>query len=264
MKLAANLSLLYAREPLADAMRDAKQHGFDAVEILFPYAESPAVLATQLRQHDLQLVLVNTPLGPNGEKGLAAIPGREDDFFKGLEQTLAVCRATGCRLVHVMAGQPHAGQHNDALATLKRNLRQAVPLARDAGVVLTLEALNRDDMPGYLYWQPGQVLKVLQELDSPQLGLQFDFYHTQKEGLDLLTEIDACMGWIRHVQFAHPVGRHEPDLADPAVRAALLRLQATGYTGHVGAEYRPATTAADGFGWVPAWHRLLADAGASS
>lgn len=264
MNLGANLSLLYAGEPLADAMHQAKQHGFDAVEILFPYGESPALLAAQLREHGLQLVLVNTPLGPNGEKGLAAIPGREDDFLRGLEQALAVCRATGCRLVHVMAGQPAAGRHEAARDTLLQNLGHAVPLARDAGVVLTLEALNRDDMPGYLYWQPRQALDVLHELDSPQLGLQFDLYHTQKEGLDLLAEIDACADWIRHVQFAHPVGRHEPDLTDPAVRAALLRLQAIGFRGHVGAEYRPARAAADGYGWMREYHDLLAGTGASS
>lgn len=264
MKLGANLSLLYAGEPLDTAMGQATQHGFEAVEILFPYADTPDALAGQLARHQLQLVLVNTPLGPNGEKGLAAIPGREDDFFHALEQALAVCRATGCRLVHVMAGQPAAGQREAARDTLLQNLGHAVPLARDAGVVLTLEALNRDDMPGYLYWQPRQVLNVLNEIDSPQLGLQFDLYHTQKEGLDLLAEIDACADWIRHVQFAHPVGRHEPDLTDPAVRAALLRLQAIGFRGHVGAEYRPAGTAAEGYGWMRDYRDLLAGAGASS
>lgn len=264
MKLSANLSLLYAGEPLNTAMSQAKQHSFEAVEILFPYTESPAALAGQLARHCLQLVLVNTPLGPNAEKGLAAIPRREDDFFRGLEQSLNVCRATGCRLVHVMAGQPAADQRDAARDTLLQNLRKAVPLARDAGVMLTLEALNRDDMPGYLYWQPRQVLNVLQELNSPQLGLQFDLYHTQKERLDLLAETNACASWIRHVQFAHPVGRHEPDLTDPAVRGALLRLQNIGFTGHVGAEYRPATTAAEGYGWMRAYHDLLADTGASS
>lgn len=264
MKLSANLSLLYADETLETAMREAKKHGVEAVEVLFPYAVTPDALASLLAYHRLQLVLVNTPLGPNGEKGLAAIPGCEDDFLRALERALDVCRATGCRLVHVMAGQPEADQHEAALDTLLQNLAHAVPLARDAGVVLTLEALNRDDMPGYFYWQPRQVLNILQELGSPQLGLQFDFYHTQKEGLDVLAEINACADWIRHVQFAHPVGRHEPDLTDPGVRAALLRLRDIGFQGHVGAEYRPARTAAEGYGWMRQYHKLLDGPEASS
>ncbi|KAK78194.1 TIM barrel protein, partial [Bordetella bronchiseptica] len=106
MKLAANLTLLYPGLPLAARMAAAREDGFAGVEILFPYDLPPEQLAAQLREHGLALALVNTPLGPAGEKGLACVPGREADFAAALDQALAVCRATGCRIVHAMAGMP--------------------------------------------------------------------------------------------------------------------------------------------------------------
>src|SRR3546814_18606843 len=104
MKLAANLSLLYPGQPLAQRIEAAARDGFAGAEILFPYDLPPAELAALLQAHGMALVLVNTPTGLAGETGLACLPGREADFDAALAQALAVCRATGCRAVHVMAG----------------------------------------------------------------------------------------------------------------------------------------------------------------
>src|SRR5690606_30948720 len=95
MKLAANLSLLYPGLPLQARMQQAARDGFLDVEILFPYDVAPQTLAAQLRRHGLNLILVNTPLGPDQEKGLACLPGRQAEFLQGVERALDICRHTG-------------------------------------------------------------------------------------------------------------------------------------------------------------------------
>lgn len=262
MALAANVSLLYAPLAPPERIHAAARDGFAAVEIQFPYDLPPGELARHLREAGVALALVNTPAGAPGEFGLAALPGREADFAKALEQALAVCAATGCALVHVMAGRPPADADAHACrATLLDNLGRAAERARAEGVTLTLEALNRHDVPGYFYHQPHEAAAVVRSLGHAQVGLQFDFYHCQREGLAPAAALARLLPLVRHVQFAHVRGRHEPDPAAPEVAAGLRLLAESGYAGWVGAEYLPRGDTGAGLGWRTAYARVLASRG---
>jgi len=264
MKLAANLSLLYPGLPLAERMAAAARDGFAGVEILFPYDIAPQELAAMLRDHALELVLVNTLPGQAGEKGLACLPGREDDFRQALRRALQVCEATQCRMIHAMAGIPPAGTtHGACRATLIDNLREAAVLAEQTGVTLTLEALNRADAPGYFYYRPDQVADIIAAVGHDAVRLQFDLYHTQREGLDMDAALDQALPWVRHVQFAGPAGRHEPDPTDPAVARALRTLAASGYAGWIGCEYIPAGDTSAGLAWRRDYQAILDAVGAA-
>lgn len=258
MKLAANLTLLYPGLPLEERIALAERDGFEGVEILFPYDITPRTLHGLLNRHGLTLALINTPPGPGGEKGLACLPGREEAFRRAMQAALDICQETGCRIVHAMAGMP--GRNADRHAcrrTLVENLRHAAPLAAKAGVTLTLEALNRLDMPGYFYYLPEQAVDIIREVGEDAVRLQFDLYHCQREGLDLVSTLHAVWPWVRHVQFAHPQGRHEPDLSDPQVKAALRWLVCEGYAGWVGCEYVPREDARSGLAWRSSYDALL-------
>jgi hydroxypyruvate isomerase len=254
MKLAANVSLLYPGIPLLQRLEAAARDGFKGVEILSPYELEPNALAALLQAQGLQLVLINTPLGPDGEKGLAGLPGREAEFEAGLERAFAVCRATGCRAVHVMVGQvPEGADRAHHRATLIANLRRMAPVAAEAGITLTLEALNHLDVPRYFYSVADEVVEILQEVDHPAVRLQFDFYHSQREQLDLDGTLQRLLPWVHHVQFAHVVGRHEPDPSDPEVAAALRTLARARYSGWIGCEYTPVGDPHTGLSWRDAY-----------
>ncbi|MFT0545503.1 hydroxypyruvate isomerase family protein [Allopusillimonas ginsengisoli] len=261
MKLAANLSLLYPGLPISSRMACAARDGFTGVEILFPYDVEADELAYLLRKQRQTLVLINTPPGPKGEKGLACLPGREAEFMRAMRRALAVCEATGCRSIHVLAGMIEPDSKLTlARSTLIHNLRMAATLAEEADVTLTLEALNRHDMPGYFYHLPEQAADILQAVDHPAVRLQFDFYHSQREGLDLPAELRKLLPLVHHVQFANPQGRHEPDLSDPQVRAALSLLASSGYDGWIGCEYTPVIDARTGLAWRDDYQALLDEA----
>lgn len=250
MRLAANISLLYSDLPVAERFAAAARDGFRYVEILAPYDESAKWYAQQLNQHNLQLVLINTPAAPPAYPvGMAAQPQAREQFQAAMERAAEVCTATGCKAVHVMAG--HAGASDARRAqsdVLKENLDWATKRYPD--FVLHLEALNKTDMPDYFYSVPSQVAKELANVDSPNVGMQFDFYHVAKEGLAIEAELTRYFPVVRHVQVAGAPDRHEPVLARDNLLAGFKLLHALGYTGYVGLEYRPAQTARQGLSWV--------------
>ena len=250
MQLAANLSWMYPELAWPDRFAAAKRDGFEAVEILLPYDEPPQWYVGKLREHGLQLVLVNTPVSPGiGKLGLAAIPGAEGEFRQCFDRARGVAHATGCHRIHVMAGHVAGLDPAACRAVLLSNLELALGLAAQDSLVLTLEALNRADMPGYFYHLPAQAIEIAQHFNSPLLRLQFDFYHCVKEGLDLSLELQRAGPWIGHVQIAGAPDRHEPDLARDGLLDAVASLPARGYDSWLGCEYRPLTVAAEGLRW---------------
>lgn len=251
MQLAANLTWLYAHLPLAERFEAAARDGFQAIEVLLPYDQPPAWYASAARQAGLQWALFNTPIGDGaGRLGWAAIPGAEVQFDAAFARALAVADATGCRSIHLMAG--HVAAHDPAAchATLLANLERALRGAQTHGLTLCLEALNRADMPGYLYHLPEQALAIVQHFDTPALRLQFDFYHCVKEGLDPSAEVQRATGAIGHAQIAGSPDRYEPDLAQHQLYEGLALLHTSGYDGFLGCEYRPRGLPADGLAWM--------------
>lgn len=260
MKLAANLTLLYPGLALPDKAAAAARDGFVGAEILDPYGMKSASLRDLLQQHGLSLALINTPMGRPGEKGTGCLPGRESEFLKGIEQALQVCAATGCRSVHAMAGVPANDMPWEACRdTLVANLQRGAAMAETAGVTLTLEALNRHDAPGYFYYLPAQAAEIIDAVHHACVRLQFDFYHTLREHLDLNQTLRAVLPKVHHVQFAHPDERREPDPSDPAVAAALRTLVSAGYTGWVGCEYRPQGDTSTGLAWRQAYQAVITE-----
>ncbi|HEY9280034.1 MAG TPA: TIM barrel protein [Eoetvoesiella sp.] len=250
MKLAANLSMLYGHLPVAERFAAAAHDGFRYVEILFPYDKSPHWYAQRLKEHQLQLVLINTPVfRPEFPLGMAAQPQAASQFRQAFAATLEVCAATGCKAVHVMAGpRNYSLSPEGQLEVLVNNLNWAS--IQNDDVVLQLEALNENDVPDYFYSTPRQTLTVLRACEKANLGLQFDFYHVVKQGLNLDEQLLACLPWIRHIQLAGSPQRHEPALEADGLLQAFKRLHEADYKGFVGCEYRPRGQVADGLVWM--------------
>lgn len=250
MRLSANLTWLYPDLNWEARFHAAAIDGFTGVEILLPYEQPPEWYAAQLRSAGMELSLFNTPVSAGkGRLGWAAVPGAAREFGEAFDQARAVAQATTCRRIHVMAGDvsdyaPAAWQQ-----ALVKNLEQALRIAEAEDLTLTLEALNRSDMAGYAYHHPGQVIEILREFDSPRLRLQFDYYHSAKEGLDLMGEVQASAPWIGYAQIAHEHGRTEPELELNGLLEAVAALPSLGYDGWLGCEYQPRASVADGLGW---------------
>lgn len=246
-RLCANLSWLFTELPLMERFRAAKDAGFDAVEVLFPYDCPAQEMRDQLVWNDLTFVLMNCP-PPNatgGPQGFAAIPGLEDRFRRDFDRTLRYAAVLKPRHIHIMAG---VAEGAGAEATFTANLAWAAARAPKQG--LTIEPINRGDMPGYFLADYDLAARVLAAVRAPNLGLQFDAYHAQRITGDALAAWDRFGRLARHIQIAGHPGRHEPaggDIDWPAFFAALDR---DSYAGWVSAEYRPRSATAEGLGWM--------------
>src|SRR5215471_12495889 len=126
-KLAANLSWIYQEVPFLQRFGAAAAHGFKAVEVLFPYEAPAADIADELKKHKLTQALFNLPPGDwsKGERGVAALPGREEEFSAALDKALYYAQVLECRTVHVMSGMIGAGgdikaMHRTFVANLKK------------------------------------------------------------------------------------------------------------------------------------------------
>lgn len=249
MQFAANLSMLYGGLPVDKRFAAAAQDGFRAAEILQPYDESPQWYAQQLARHGLQLALVNIPVSADYPTGLAGRPDQVAAFRDSMHRAAEVCAATGCRSVHVLAGLRDSSlAFAEQQAALHDNLRWAT--TQYPSLALNLEALNATDVPGYFYHRPQDVIRELDALGLPAVGLQFDFYHVVKQGLDVRDSLDLSRRWLRHVQIAGAPERHEPDLDRDDLLPGLAILHEQGYRGFVGLEYRPRPDGDAGLAWL--------------
>ncbi len=253
IKLAANLSWLYQDIPFLDRFAAAAGHGFKAVEFLFPYEFPAAEIAARLKQHGLTQALFNLPPGDwsKGERGLAALPGREAEFGKALDTALSYAEALQCRTVHVMSGLIAPGADQAAMhRTYVANIRRAAERCAKAGITVVLEPINRRDIPGYFLNTTTQAAQAIAESGASNVRIQFDTYHCQVTEGDLTRRAEALLSQIGHVQIAGNPDRNEPDLGEANHIYVIEALDRLGYTGHVGLEYKPKTTTAAGLGWA--------------
>lgn len=255
-RFAANLSMMFTEWAFLDRFKAAADAGFEAVEFLYPYEHTPQQIGLALVGAQLQQALFNLPPGDfgKGERGLAAIPGREAELRAGIETALTYAHETGVKRLHMMAGLIDAGD-----AAAQRAYRDAIAFAADAlgdhDIDLVLEPINGKDMPGYFLNDFDKAAAYVREAGRPNVKLQFDMYHCELIHGDVPAKLAALYPLVGHVQIARADGRHEPDASGPDYPALFAELDRLGYDGFVGCEYRPKGGTLEGLGWFSDYRR---------
>ncbi len=255
-KLAANLTMMFNEVPFLERFAAAAECGFKGVEFLFPYEHPAKEIAARLERHGLAQALFNLPPGDwaKGERGMAALPGREDEFMAGLERALEYAGATKCKTLHAMAGiWPANRDRSKGEETYVANLRRAGERAARQGVTVVIEPLNTCDMPGYFLSTTGQAIALLDKVGRDNVKLQLDLYHCQIMEGDLAMHVRRLAGRYAHVQIAGVPERHEPDRGEVNYGYVLDVLDEVRYPGWVGCEYHPAGNTRAGLGWAKRW-----------
>ena len=262
-QFAANLSLMYTELPFLERFAAAARDGFAAVEYLFPYAFDTRELSARLRDLGLRQVLFNAPPGGGdrvamaaawdaGERGTAALPGREAEFRAGVLEALRYAEALDCPHIHLMAGCiPEGADRATPQACYVENLRWAAHAAGAQGRLVLIEPINLRDMPGYFLHRQAQAHALLDAVQSPHLKVQMDLYHCQIAEGDVATRLRRYLptGRVAHLQIAGVPERQEPDRGELHYPYLFELIDALGYTGWIGCEYRPAAGTTQGLGW---------------
>ncbi|TRM54047.1 hydroxypyruvate isomerase family protein [Achromobacter sp. LC458] len=257
LKFAANLSMMYQEYPFLDRYAAAASDGFTGVECMFPYAEPAAFVRERMDAVGVSQVLFNAPPGvtARGERGLAALPGRQAEFQAGIEHALSYATTLSCSNVHVMAGLAPDGVPRESLLDCYReNLDWAARQARSAGVTLLIEPINTRDIPGYILNRQSEAHAIVQAVNASNLKVQMDLYHCQIVEGDVTTKLHEYLptGRVGHVQIAGVPHRHEPDRGELDYGWVFNVLRALDYSGWIGCEYRPAGHTSAGLRWLNA------------
>ncbi len=253
-RFSANLGFLWTELSLPDAIRAAAAAGFDAVECHFPYEVPTADVRAALEETGLPMLGLNTRLGANGpaDFGVSAMPGREEEARRDIDDAIAYAVAVDCANVHVLAGKTGGGEA--AQATYVRNLDYACRQAAAHGKTILIEPINQRDAPGYHTSIVEDGLATIESVGADNLKLMFDCYHTQIMQGDLTERLRATLPHLGHVQIAAVPDRGEPDDGEVDFVYVMVALDDMGWAGHVGAEYRPRGTTDEGLGWLAAYH----------
>jgi hydroxypyruvate isomerase len=241
-RFAANLTMLYNELPFLDRFAAAAKSGFRAVEFLFPYDYSAQEIAQRLKDHRLELVLHNLPAGnwAAGERGIACHPDRVDEFRKGVRKALEYAEVLNPPRLNALAGILPAGVSEDhARKTLVSNLKFAAEQLGERGIQLLMEPINSFDIPGFFVNRSAQALAIMDEVGSTNLYLQYDIYHAQRMEGELTTTLKQHLARVGHIQLADNPGRNEPGTGEIHYRFLFDQLDALGYSGHIGCEYKP-------------------------
>ena len=239
--------------PFLERFEAAAQAGFNAVEFLFPYEHDAQAIAARLKLHALQNVLFNLPPGDfaAGERGLAALPGREAGFRASVAQTLSYARVLGAPRLHAMAGLlPDGADRAPYRATYIDNLRYAAAEAARRGITLLIEPINTRDIPGYFLNTQADAHAIRAEVGAANLKVQMDFYHVQIVEGDIAMKLRRYLPHVGHIQIAGVPERNEPDTGEVNYPYLFRLLDELGYQGWVGCEYRPAGNTIDGLAWM--------------
>lgn len=254
-RFSANLSMLFKELPLLERIDAAADAGFAAIEFQGPYEAPAEAIAARVEARGLKVVLLNAPSGVNpGDKGLGGALGREADFWTNFETAMSYARPLKASNLRIISGVvADEADREPMLATLVKNLQRAAPVAAASGVTLTLEPLNPTDAPGYLLPNIATALEVIDRVGSPNVALQFDFYHLQMTAGDLAGHASRHLGRYAHVQFSNAPGRHEPGAGEIDYGFLFAHLDRIGYGGWVGCEYWPSRDTKSSLAWAAPW-----------
>jgi hydroxypyruvate isomerase len=266
-----NLSILFTELPLLERPAAAAAAGFSAVELWWPWVDSPAperseldALRGAIEDAGVRLVGLNFYAGqlPGPDRGALSIPGAESEKFRANVDVAADFAASlDCRALNALYGNRVEGAdpaEQDALAL--ENLRIAARAAHRVGATLLIEALNRPESPHCPIVSAPRAIEVVDQVNEAT-GLDnarflMDLYHLSMNGEDLPAVIDRYTDRTAHVQIADNPGRGAPGTGSLPLGELLGRLQKAGYDGWVGLEYKPGDRpSAEAFDWLPAGAR---------
>ena len=263
-RFAANLSMLFTEVPMLDRFERAARAGFSSVEIQFPYEAPAATVRDRLVSNRLKMVLHNLPGGDwaAGDRGIACNPARQDEFRAGVAKGIEYAMTLGVPQLNCLAGKPGEGVPDEVTrTTFVGNVRYAAAELKKAGLKLLLEPINNYDVPGFWLNHTAKAISVLDEAGADNAFVQYDVYHAQRYEGELAATLSKYLGRIGHIQVADNPGRNEPGTGEINYSFLFQHLDRIGYTGWIGAEYKPAGQTEAGLGWLEQARRQLRTVG---
>ena len=258
LRFSANLTLLFNEKPFMDRFGAASAAGFNGVEFLFPLDWPVGELDERRRRYSLEFTLMNIVPGDwaAGERGLACVVGREKEFRRGVEATVAYANKLKCKRLHCVAGlSPDKAPMRAVETCFVDNVLFAADACAQAGIEVMIEPINTMDMPGFFldnFEKAMSLMNIMARQGGAQPKLQFDIYHCARIHGDVASWLDRTADRIGYFQIGGIPDRHEPDIGLLPLNSILAKIDELGLDTWIGCEYHPRDDTAGGLGWLSA------------
>jgi len=251
-KFAANLTMLFTEVPLLERFSACREAGFNSCEVLFPYDYKVDDIKIQIDKNKLEMVLFNLPAGDwsSGDRGISNDPAKIDMFRQGVESALKWAKTLNVSRVNCLVGKRLSDIPLDVQSnTVKENLSFAADALAAEKIDLLIEFINHFDVPRFLLNTSKNVLDIIDEINKPNIYLQYDVYHAQREEGNLAGIMRENLKKIKHVQIADNPGRNQPGTGEINYKFLLHEFDRLGYDGYVSLEYIPKPDTWKSFEW---------------
>ncbi|MCH4564409.1 TIM barrel protein [Halomonas sp. EGI 63088] len=255
LKLAANLTFMFTEVPFLERFARARAAGFRYVEFHnpYPFCERLEDIRDAATRAGVAIIHFNLPGGDweAGERGIAVLPERTAEFREGLDTTIEIAGRLGCGQLNCPLGYPRDDLSGEVQhRTLIDNLRHAAEATARAGIRLLVEPLNPITHPGYPLVNTAQAVALQDDVDHPNLLIQYDFYQMQRAEGELVDTVRRHNGRIGFIQLADTPGRHEPGTGEINYRFLFAELMRLGFDRYISLEYSPSGRTEDSLQWI--------------
>ncbi len=262
IKFAVNLAMLFTEVPLLARFQLAAEAGFRVVEVWSPVDEG---LAAAIESAGVELLQFNLDMGnlQAGDRGLLSLPNQMDRFRAGFEMAIYHTDNLSVRQLNCLVGNRDLSfSMDEQLACMRDNLEWLHPQLEANDLILNIEPLSRFHSPNYLFVQSQELFSLLRELKLPRIGVQYDLFHAQLMGDNLVMTMRENISIIGHIQIADAPGRHQPGTGEINFRYVLAEIETMGYDQFVSLEYEPFGSTEESLVWLPVECRVQAQASA--
>jgi hydroxypyruvate isomerase len=160
----------------------------------------------------------------------------------GFRKNIPLAAKAGVPNIITFSGNRRGMTDQEGARNTVAGLNRVKKIAEDHGVTICLELLNsKVNHPDYMADHTAWGVRVMQEVNSPNVKLLYDIYHMQIMEGDLIATIRENLAWIGHFHTGGVPGRHELDNTQEVQWDGVMRAIAeTGFRGYVAQEFVPA------------------------
>lgn len=235
---ACNIEQWFRPMPFLDRILAAKELGFSAVEMWNPMApgrgKTPETIAERIKEHGMLL----TSYSPQNVS--LADPSNEVKAMEWLDKVIKAGKILQVPNFNVTGHKLVEGLSVDQMVeNYIKTLRKFVPILEAEGAVATIEPLNPFNHKGNFIYGHEPALTICREVDSPNVKLNWDFFHMQRINGNLITNLENGFDQVAYIQFADSPGRNQPGTGEVAYGNVFTKLRELGYHGYIGSEFFP-------------------------
>ena len=241
-RFSANTGYLWKELPFLDRIRQAADHGFEAVEFHDEAQTADrCALKDVLAETGLPVVGLNARMGETF--GCAAIADMRDQSLQDISEAIELAEDLNAGAIHVLSGKASGAKAHeaylDALSFALDNTKRTI----------LIEPVCTEQVPEFFLKTIDQAAQIVSEIANNRLKIIFDCYHVHRESGSVLENFKKHVNKIGHVQISAAEGRAEPLPGELDYSVLLPAMQQSGYSGLFGCEYRPIGSTQDGLGW---------------